>query len=138
MRRIKAAYFKILEKYQTALLFIVGCYLFVKGLIEARSGVQLPQSRFLEEIGEGIEQVYSIIAISMGMYFIFQHMLVEYKWWYSVTRNLVYLSFLFQIWVAFVTFTSEPPYNLFGLGASVVAFILGSVYVRMGVDHGIK
>ncbi len=138
MKRIKDTYLRIIARYQALILFIIGVYFLFKGLIESSPGVQLPQSRFFANFGENVETYYSIAAMAIGVYLLVQHMFVHKKWWYSVTRNVVYVSFLFQIWVSFVTFTSIPPYNMIGFIATFIGLLLASVYVRMGVDHGTK
>jgi hypothetical protein len=134
--KIESGYVHFIEKYQQALLFAMGIYFIFKGLIESGPGVQLPQSRFFLGGGETAEAIYSVVAILMGIYLIIQHRMVKYKWWYGVTRNVVYIAFLLQIWVAFTTFTSEPPYGMFGILATVGAALLASIYVRMGAKRG--
>lgn len=125
-------------KYRDVTLFCLGVYFFIKGLVESRDGIQLPQSRFLEQFGEKYELVYAIVAVAMGLWLMVQHRFIKKPWWFRVTHVTVFISFLFQLWVVFVAVTSQPPFGLLAMAAVPIGILLGTIYVLMGVEDGTK
>jgi uncharacterized membrane protein len=131
-------YLTLVTKYRAAVLFVIGVFFFIKGCIESAPGVQLPQSRYIEQFGEGMEMVYAVVAMAMGLWLMIQHRYIKNKHWFRVTHITVFIGFLFQVWVVFVALTSEPPFGILASLAVVVGALLSTIYVLMGVEHGTK
>jgi hypothetical protein len=125
-------------KYRDVTLFFLGVYFFFKGLVESQPGIQLPQSRFIEQFGEKLEMIYAVTAILMGLWLMVQHRFIKRSWWFRLTHIVIFVGFLFQIWVVFVAATSEPPFGILATAAIPVGILLGTIYVLMGVEDGTK
>jgi uncharacterized membrane protein len=131
-------YLTLVTKYRTAVLFVIGVFFFLKGCVESAPGVQLPQSRYIEQFGEGMEMVYAVVAMAMGLWLMIQHRYIKNKHWFRATHITVFVGFLFQVWVVFVALTSEPPFGILASLAVVVGALLSTIYVLMGVENGSK
>lgn len=134
-KKISDLFVVTIPKYRDFTLFLIGLYFFFKGIIELAPGVQLPHSRWINDVSETVENIYAWLAVATGQYLMWQHALRHFGWWYQVTRNVVFFAFLFQIWVMFATFTADPPYDIFGWVSTVLAAVLGSIYIFMGVKR---
>jgi hypothetical protein len=134
-KNLKTAFTSTVIKYRDLTLFLIGLYFFFKGIIELAPGVQLPHSRWVQGLDENVETVYALLAIVTGQYLIWQHTLRHFNWWYQITRNVIFFAFLFQVWVMFATFTADPPYDIYGWISTVLAAVLGSIYIFLGVKR---